>query len=381
MNLSEIEVLERIETDVDLASGPQPSKLELLCKEYLAYSEPPQTFIDRFDKTFYYEERVRKICRVLALKNKVALDEFDEVMQRVSFVFFDRMLPKLREADAVYAVVYAIANNICREIIRETLDATINHEPLDDLMARGEDVIDTGITAQLDIDRDDEIDRQNANRRMADAMNKLMTGELKLNKAGVFNFDSVPFVTMVPVSQEALAEAEKIASAPPVVKEVTAPKGRRKKGEVAPVTVELSRDQEELVAIKEKLGLRHQDFAVMLGIGLPRLSSYTYGRTATVPADVMERARELLAENGKSTSMAAAKFARPMSEILADWSQLLGTTSNDEIAGYIGVSGMTIHRWKNNETKPDLTALGRYDRIVSKLATHVNPSPAAKKTK
>jgi DNA-binding transcriptional regulator YiaG len=381
MNLSEIEVLERTETDVDLASGPQPSKLELLCKEYLAYSEPPQTFIDRFAKTFYYEERVRKICRVLALKNKVALDEFDEVMQRVSFVFFDRMLPKLREADAVYAVVYAIANNICREIIRETLDATVNHEPLDDLMARGEDVIDTGITAQLDIDRDDEIDRQNANRRMADAMNKLMTGELKLSKAGVFNFDSVPFVTMVPVSQEALAEAEKIASAPPVVKEVTAPKGRRKKGEVAPVAVELSRDQEELVAIKEKLGLRHQDFAVMLGIGLPRLSSYTYGRTATVPADVMERARELLAENGKSTSMAAAKFARPMSEILADWSKLLGTTSNDEIAGYIGVSGMTIHRWKNNETKPDLTALGRYDRIVSKLATHVNPSPAAKKTK
>lgn len=61
----------------------------------------------------------------------MALDEFDEVMQRVSFVFFDRMLPKLRESDAIYAVVYAIANNICREIIRETLDATVNHEPLD----------------------------------------------------------------------------------------------------------------------------------------------------------------------------------------------------------------------------------------------------------
>jgi DNA-binding transcriptional regulator YiaG len=375
MNLSEIEVLERIDTDVDLTSGSQPSKLELLCKEYLTYSDPSEAFIDRFAKTFYYEDRVRKICRVLALKNKVALDEFDEVMQRVSFVFFDRMLPKLREADAIYAVVYAIANNICREIVRETMESTINHEPLDDLLARGEDLIDTGHSAQLDIDRDDEIDRQNANKRMADALNKLMTtGELKVTKAGVFNFDSVPFVTLVPVSKRELDEAEKIASESPVKKEPAAPKGRRKKGDTVAPAAELSRDQQELVDIKAKLGLRHQDFAVMLGIGLPRLSSYTYGRTATVPEDVMVRARALLEENGKSTAMAAAKFDKPMSEILSDWCSLLGTSSNEEIANYVGVTGMTIHRWKNNETKPDLTALGRYDRIVTKTASHINPT-------
>ncbi|MEC4723465.1 hypothetical protein RY831_30445 [Noviherbaspirillum sp. CPCC 100848] len=262
------------------------------------------------------------------------------------------------------------------------METSINHEPLDDLFGRCEDLIDTGHSAQLDIDRDDEIDRQNANKRMTDALNKLITsGELKLTKAGVFNFDSVPFVTMVPVTQKELDEAERIASEPLVQKEPAAPKGRRKKGEVVQAAPELSRHQQELVEIKAKLGVRHQDFAVMLGIGLPRLSSYTYGRTATVPEDVMDLARELLNENGKSNAMAAAKFDKPMSEILADWSKLLGTTSNDEIAGYIGVSGMTIHRWKNNETKPDLTALGRYDRIVTKTASHINPSGSPAKTK
>ncbi|MEC4723464.1 hypothetical protein RY831_30440 [Noviherbaspirillum sp. CPCC 100848] len=54
MNLSEIEVLERIDTDIDLTSKSRPSKLELLCKEYLTYSDPSKAFIDRFAKAFYY---------------------------------------------------------------------------------------------------------------------------------------------------------------------------------------------------------------------------------------------------------------------------------------------------------------------------------------
>lgn len=110
-----------------------------------------------------------------------------------------------------------------------------------------------------------------------------------------------------------------------------------------------------------------------LGIGLPRLSSYTYGRTATASKDVTVRARNLLEENDQSTATVAAKFDKPMSEILADWSKLLGTTSNDENAGNIGVTGMTIQHWKNKETKSDLTALGRHDCSVTKPVGYVNP--------
>src|SRR5690349_6955028 len=58
----------------------------------------------------------------------------------------------------------------------------------------------------------------------------------------------------------------------------------------------LSADQAELEQICDALKVRRADFAVLLGIGLPRLSSYLYGRTASVPNAVMQRARELRTE-------------------------------------------------------------------------------------
>lgn len=41
-----------------------------------------------------------------------------------------------------------------------------------------------------------------------------------------------------------------------------------------------------------------------------------------------------------------------MSEILQEWENKLGTTSDAELAGLIGVVTMTINRWRKNETKP-----------------------------
>ncbi|WAW10182.1 hypothetical protein NB640_00465 [Oxalobacter vibrioformis] len=133
---------------------------------------------------------------------------------------------------------------------------------------------------------------------------------------------------------------------------------------------QLSKEQQELVDIKNTLGLRHQDFAIMLDIGLPRLSSYTYGRTASVPADVMKTARQLLAENSKMSMQIREKFARPMSEILDEWAEKLGTRSDAQLAALLGVVSMTINRWKKNETRPDLSALNRYDRIVELIVNN-----------
>lgn len=126
----------------------------------------------------------------------------------------------------------------------------------------------------------------------------------------------------------------------------------------------LTREQQELVDIKNTLGLRYQDFAVMLDIGLPRLSSYTYGKTASVPPEIMETARKLLNENHNMSMQIREKFSRPMSEILDEWAKKLGTRSDAQLASLLGVVSMTIARWKKDETRPDLSALNRYDRIV-----------------
>ena len=184
----------------------------------------------------------------------------------------------------------------------------------------------------------------------------------RLKKKGASNLDTLPNVVMVEPSNAELVSVKKHARTP---------RNTKNRKRIPKDPIELSPDQQELVNIKNSLGLRHQDFAILLGIGLPRLSSYTYGRTASVPADVMKTARQLLAENAEATRLLKEKFNRPMSDILKKWENNLGTTSDAEIAGLIGVVTMTINRWRKNETKPDLSALNRYDRIVALVVNNI----------
>ena len=167
----------------------------------------------------------------------------------------------------------------------------------------------------------------------------------RLKKKGASNLDTLPNVVMVEPSNAELVSVKKHARTT---------RNAKNKRRTQKDPIELSPDQQELVNIKNSLGLRHQDYAILLGIGLPRLSSYTYGRTASVPADVMKTARQLLAENAEATRLLKEKFNRPMSEILQEWENT-----------------MTINRWRKNETKPDLSALNRYDRIVNLVVNNI----------
>ena len=124
----------------------------------------------------------------------------------------------------------------------------------------------------------------------------------------------------------------------------------------------------ELAGIRKTLGMRKQDFSAHLDIGVPRLSSYLSGRTASVPTDVMERARALLKDQKKIQEEKLAKFSVPMSDIVAGWKARLGVRTDLKLANLLGVTVMTIHRWKTNKSDPDLTALVRYDTVVEHLA-------------
>lgn len=37
---------------------------------------------------------------------------------------------------------------------------------------------------------------------------------------------------------------------------------------------------------------------------------------------------------------------------------------DEDMATILGVTKMTIYRWRNNETKPDATALARYEQWI-----------------
>jgi hypothetical protein len=354
--------------DSPIAASAKASALEVMIEQYLQRPTNDKVFIDKLALTLFQDQRARGICRKRAFENGVDLSRVEEVVQRVMIVFFAKMLPKIRASHAVYYVIWAIAENVSREVLRDENTLTYHHDSVEAMRERGEELPQAGLVEVEQVDLDSLIDQQSEHSRFMTDLNKVKTGLMDLGDTGVFNIDAVPFMAFIPPSNEPEEEL-------PVRKPQRAParapaQGRRK---VVSKAV-LSEDQAELVSIGEQMGVRNQDFAVLLGIGLPRLSSYIYGRTASVSKDVMTKARQLLEEHKTSNSVRASKFDKPMSEILKDWEERLGTTENIGLASLIGVTTMTIHRWKKNENKPDPTALTRYDHIVSTLAARLNPA-------
>ena len=121
-----------------------------------------------------------------------------------------------------------------------------------------------------------------------------------------------------------------------------------------PKAAKLSPDQEELVNIRIQLCYSQDLFAKALGIGVPCLASYEYGRTSGVPEQVIKTARELLEEVGCADAKEYENI--PMNEILAKWAKQLGIAYEDDIAlsKALTVSSATISRWKNNKTRPPI---------------------------
>jgi transcriptional regulator with XRE-family HTH domain/DNA-directed RNA polymerase specialized sigma24 family protein len=128
----------------------------------------------------------------------------------------------------------------------------------------------------------------------------------------------------------------------------------------------LSPDNQALVDYRMDLDMTQAEFADALGIGMPRLSSYEYGR-ATIPDWVMKSARDLAGNNGNALGAAHQKFDNvSMPEILAGWAKELGVPYDNslELATLLGASKPTVTRWKNELIRPRLSALLRYEHMV-----------------
>jgi len=346
-------------------SGP-PSTFELLCERYISATDRSPAFVNRIAFEMNRDERVRKICRVNLKKHHCDMDDFEDVLQRVLEVFFKSMLAKTVDADAVYAVVYAVASNVSREVYRDRQKMVANHRSIEDMLEMGEELEQATLAEQVEEDLDRDIDTEAAKRKMAAALQRVINGEQIVANSGIFDMDQDPMVSMIKTQPMSDIDVEPAAATQRQTGNSSPAQKRPRAGSRA----ELSSDQSELVKIGEELGLRNQDYAFALGIGLPRLSSYIYGRTASVPAEVMKKARDLRAEEPHMTSR-LDRFKRPMSAILKEWEERLQTTGDEQMARLLGVTKMTIYRWRNDDTKPDITALGRYEQWIDDFQSRI----------
>lgn len=128
----------------------------------------------------------------------------------------------------------------------------------------------------------------------------------------------------------------------------------------------LSADNQDLVDIRKGLDMSQAEFADALGIGMPRLASYEYGRAA-IPDWVMKASRDLADNNGNTLDSARTQYdGIAMPEILAGWARELGVPYDNslELATLLGASKATVTRWKNGLIRPRLSALLRYEHMV-----------------
>lgn len=136
----------------------------------------------------------------------------------------------------------------------------------------------------------------------------------------------------------------------------------------------LSADQKELKDIRKEIGLTLDQYASFLGITVASLSAYIYGRTESVPVDVMESARGLKADHkARFEEQLALYEGRPMLEIVSDWVQMLGLPGNGPedwsalLAKELGVTLITIQRWTQEKFRPTPMKLIDYGKRVTDI--------------
>jgi transcriptional regulator with XRE-family HTH domain len=154
-----------------------------------------------------------------------------------------------------------------------------------------------------------------------------------------------------------------------------------------PSKLKLTPEHEELKSIRQQLGWTQQQFADELGMGLPCLASYEYGRTKGVPEQIINKARNLLEQEASAAKRIKSKFdGRSMESILTEWSQILGLEAkkeqeekegkkfneNRELSIATGASIPTIVRWKNGDTRPSVQGLLRYEKRIMDEAAKRN---------
>lgn len=133
----------------------------------------------------------------------------------------------------------------------------------------------------------------------------------------------------------------------------------------------LTDDQKVLREIMKELRLKQPEMANALGIPGPRFSSYIYGRTDSVPEEVMINARGLQASGSLAAQKAKSLFdGKEMNGIMDGWQKAMGwyrlpiDERDKQLAEFFAVATVTPRRWRSGKNRPDDTTLVRYQMLV-----------------
>lgn len=165
-----------------------------------------------------------------------------------------------------------------------------------------------------------------------------------------------------------------------IVPSITIPTATKPAAKKQPKRKVLTPEQKRIVEVRMALGMTQPEFADALNIEVPRLSSWEYGRTKSVP-DWVPEAVEALMRNGNAKYEKAQKLFgnKKMSQIVDQWRKQLHIEEGDifSLAHVIGVSEPTIRRWYADEVRPTIQSLIDYNEVVAKQAKILSAKASA----
>lgn len=323
-------------------------------------------------------------------------EETDEIAQDLGYMFLTQIVHSYDADQSIYPYLRTFAGNLARTLSRKKRDSPNATDLLSppDPEGESEHPREFGLlVAGLD------------GREADDAMESVIARidkDAALKKIGEKLYSSCP-VTKVdgmknnPSKPQTLPEigffverargpscrnpSAKVLS----VAEAKAPsKAAQRRNKVDGTKAKLTPDQQELRAIRIELQMSQPDFAEEIGINVPRLSSYEYGRTAGVPTSIMEAARELKRSMSKDREAVKSVYEnKTMAEIVDAWSRQLAQSmvlegvldageefvTDSLIARTLGVTETTVRRWRNEEARPTLQTIIRHNETINFLVT------------
>lgn len=308
----------------------------------LAVAEIQEKGAEAFARSFFLDSRVKKIVGRVMVTSGLPFDFRDDLFQETfSIVSEYASSGRITNPEGVYSFVYATAFNSARTIRHlETKNGANILTGADDGGERREHEI---VDESTSTDHGESVDIVRARNKIASILKDKKRDPMQTHPL--------------------------VSNAKPAVRAVDADKG---KGRAS--TRKLSPEQQELADIIEELGYKHDEFAGEICIGMSRLASYLYGRTITVPNDIMRRARELKQQASPVVERWKKAYDKPMPTIIAGWEVALGlepsAKGNDEIiARVLEVNPVTVYRWRKQDTTPQMHSIAKMDgRIRSEVA-------------
>lgn len=130
-----------------------------------------------------------------------------------------------------------------------------------------------------------------------------------------------------------------------------------------------NKNASELVAIREQLGMSQAEFSISLGESRDRIVNIENGRVKVIPPELLDHARSLL-ESEQATRVGPLESlqSKTMNELIDDWWRQIDAKDDKEGALMLGVSGMTVIRWRGGQIRPKPNDLLYLQKKVERLA-------------